>query len=244
MIKSEKRIIYYLFIILFSIIVYSQKLGKRTPFNIPLIKLRVRDDKEKPAFKKVYVVIRGKKEYAIITRLNDFYVEISRQGRKKTVYAEAPASAFALTDFEAQQVNGVIRSLISTLEIFERDIQKQRWDKCLYLDSFFPRFLKGFYYLSCAAFNSCTALPGEAKISDSMFDISLNSIKSDKRINRWQERKDYIIKLRIATRELIYQLKTWQKKKLGKSKRTLYIEYSENLKETYCLFVKMYFNIY
>ena len=81
-------------------------------------------------------------------------------------------------------------------------------------------------------------------VSDALFDVSLNSKKSDQRIGRWLEKKDYVIKLRIVTKELIYQMKTWQKKDLSKYKKKTNLEYSESLKETYSLFVRMYFNLY
>lgn len=243
MIKPDKRILSLLLIILFSFSVYSQIIGKRTPYNIPLIKLNVLIDKDKSGFKRIRIPITGKKEYAIITHFNDLHIKVTRQGEEKTVYAETPGSRFLLTAFEAQQLDRVIRAFIETLETFERDLQKQRWDKCLYLDCFFPRFLKAFYYLSCTAMSSYNALPGEANIPDDLFDISLSSEKSDERIGKWQEQRDTVIKLRIATRELVYHFKNWKKKQLSSYRRNPKIEYSENLKEAYCLFVKIYFNL-
>ena len=228
-------------ILLFPLLIYSQQIGKRTSFNIPLVKLSVSENSQTPDFKKIRITINGSEDHAIITRLSDFFINNTRQGIEKTTYAERLHSMYTLTDFEVRQINITIKSLISTLTIFERDLQKERWDKCLYLDSYFPRFMKGFYFLSCAAFNDQDALPEGAQVFDSMFDVSLKSKKSDERINKWRNEKDKIIKLRIAARELIFQLKKWQKDELKKSKRKTDIMYSKNLKEAYSLFVRMYF---
>lgn len=224
--------------------IYSQKLGKRTSYTIPLIKLSVVSKKNDPETKQVRVAIDGNKEYALISGMNDIHMKLTKKGKERTTYAESPASAFTLTDFEAKQFIRVVESLIATLEILERDLGKKRWDRCLYLDSFFPRFLKGYHFLSCSVFNSGSALPRNAMVSDALFDVSLNSKKSDQRIGRWLEKKDYVIKMRIVTKELIYQMKTWQKKDLNNYKKKTNLEYSESLKETYSLFIRMYFNLY
>jgi hypothetical protein len=152
-------------------------------------------------------------------------------------------AASELTAFEAEQLNRVINSLIETLEIFERDIQNERWDRCLYLDSFLPRFLNGFYYLLSAAFNTSSALPDEARISDSWFDVSLNSPKSDQRLYQWQKKKDHVIKLRIAVRELLFQIQNWRKKELHIKKENPQ-PFGDNLQDAYSLFIQMYFNRY
>lgn len=244
MLKKIKYLLFILFIIPFLSNIYSQKITKRTSFNIPLIKLKSSAVKKELQFKKVRVAIDGDKEYAIITKLHDFHIKNTRRGREQTTYAEAPSTAFALTDFEKRHFERVIQSLISTLILFERDLMSNQLDKCLYLDSFFPRFMKGFYYLNCAATNSMNALPRQASIPDDWYEVSLRSEKSEKRIGTWLSKKDYTIKLRIATRELIYQLKSWQKKELRHYKKNPQVEFNQNLKDTYCLFVKLYFNKY
>ena len=84
-----------------------------------------------------------------------------------------------------------------------------------------------------------------ANIPESLYDVSLRSIKSDYRIFKWQKKKDYVIKLRIATKELIYQLKEWDKKKLGNYNHKVDVfAYDEKLKTAFSLFVKVYFHIY
>jgi len=228
-------------ILLFPLLLYSQQIGKRTSYSIPLVKLSISENSQSPEFKNIRITVSGSEDYAIITRLNDFFINNTRQGIEKTTFAERLNSMYTLTDFEARQMNITLKSLLSTLVIFERDLEKKRWDRCLYLDSYFPRFMKAFYFLSCTAFNDEDALPKGAQVFDSLFDVSLYSPKSDKRVNKWKDEKDHIIKLRIAARELIFQLKKWQKDELGKSKRKPELMYSKNVKEAYALFVRMYF---
>lgn len=242
--KQNTYLILVLLVSLLFIAVHPQKLRKRISFKIPLIKLRVVSSKNEPGIKNVQVAINGNEEYAIISRLNDIHIKLTRQGKEKVTYAESSANAFALSKWEAEQFKRILQSLVATLELFENDLGKQQWGKCLFLDSFFPRFMKGFYYFNTAVFNSGAALPAETNVSDALFDISLNSSKSDKRIGRWLEKKDYVVKLRIITKELIFQLKTWQKKDLNNYKKKTHVEFSDNLKETYSLFVRMYFNLY
>ena len=244
MLKKATFILFIFFIIPFLSYIYSQKITTRTPYDIPLINLKSLAEKNELQFKKVRVAIDDNKEYAIITKLHDFHIKNTRKGREKTTYVEAPATAFALTDFEKRHFERVVQSLISTLVLFERDLESNQLDKCLYLDSFFPRFMKGFYHLNCAAVNSISALPPQASIPDDWYEVSLRSKLSEKRIETWLGKKDYTIKLRIAARELIFQLKNWQKKKLRNYKKNPQVEFNQNLKDTYCLFVKLYFNSY
>lgn len=221
----------------------AAQLGQRSQYNIPLPRLSVSLDENTKHFRHVKIVLDGNKEYAVITKLNDTYVKYTRQGRKKIVYAESDASAHMLTNFEASHINKVTASFVATLEILERDLQRQRWGRCLYLDSFLPRFLRGYYYLVCAGRNSAYALPPIGKIPDSEYDVSLNSPKSDERIGVWRSEKDYLIKLRIITKELIYQLRNWQKKELANPKRNPQLASAEKYREAFSLFIQIYFNI-
>lgn len=225
--------------------VAQPQLGKRTPFNIPLLALTIKSDKTSTTIKQVSITINGSKEFAVITRLNDHHIKHKRMETKKLVYAESEAYSHNLTKFEATELQRVIRSFIETLEIFERDLSQKRWDRCLYLDAYFPRFLRGFYHLSNAAFDTDDALPAVGNISESLYDVSQRSIKSDYRVFKWQKKKDHIIKLRIATKELIYQLMEWEKKKLSTfTKKSDVFSYNEKLRNAFSLFVKVYFHIY
>ena len=69
--------------------------------------------------------------------------------------------------------------------------------------------------------NNSEDVPIEAKIDESMFDVSLNSVKSDARVRTWCSSVEYIVSLRIAAKELVYQTKVWQKKELVNQKRDL-----------------------
>jgi len=221
----------------------AEELGQRSEFDIPLIQMTLAGDENDGPFKRVRVAIDGTKEYAIITNMHDTHVKNTRNGTQKTVYQEAPDRAFIISEFEGKQLSRVVRSFIQTLDIFEKDLGRLRWDRCLYLDAFLPRFLQRFYYLVCAARNSTNAMPRFARIPDSEFEVSLNSPLSDKRIRQWQEEKDYLIKLRILSKELAYQLERWDQKELAAPKRNLDVAYSAKAEEAYGLFVRMYFNL-
>ncbi len=231
-----------LIVLILPLSITATQLQKRTPFSIPLPSISSRTDKGDPSFKMVTVSKGDSREFVVIGRLNDKLVKHKRQDVKKLEYAEASMISQNLSRFEAQELGKVIQSLVQTLEIFERDLAKKRWDRCLYLDAYFPRFMKGFYHLSCAAFNSHSALPSEVNVPDNLFDVSQRSIKSDLRIFQWQKKKDHIIKLRIASKELGYQLKSFHSRQLATfSKKSEIFSYNEQLRSAFSLFVKLYF---
>lgn len=221
----------------------AEELGERSPYDIPLVRLKIGDDEDGgDKFKEIRVTLKEGKEYAEITRYSDLHIRVVRNGREKTVHSEPPDLAFMLSDFEAESLDRTTLSLIKTLEDLERDLKRGRWDRCLYLDSFLPRFLRAYYFLVCATRNSTHALPEVARIPERAFDVSLSSPKSDKRINAWRSSPNYVIKLRIITKELIHQLKEWRKKELDNSRRNPEISYSSKVEEAYGLFIKIYFN--
>lgn len=233
-------------VLLWPVRLKAEEPGKRTSFSIPLMRLSVSFDERTHVFEKVKVSAGGSDDNSsddcwIIAPITDFEIKISKDGRQKFVHTEAPDKAYIISDFEAEALNKVCKSFISTLEIFEKDLQKKRWDRCLYLDAYFPRFLKGFYYLYCAARNSPYALPRSVCIPDSLFDISLTSIKSDHRIKAWQDLPDHIIKLRIISTELIYQIKEWQKKEIDNPGRNGEMPAGKIFEKAFTLFVKIYF---
>ncbi len=236
-----------LFLLVFTVGVLgslqAEELGERSPYDIPLVRLKIGDDEDGGnTFKEIRVTLKEGKEYAEITRYSDLHIRVVRNGREKTVHSEPPDLAFMLSDFEAESLDRTTLSLIKTLEDLERDLKRGRWDRCLYLDSFLPRFLRAYYFLVCAARNSTHALPEVARIPERAFDVSLSSPKSDKRINAWRSSPNYVIKLRIITKELIHQLKEWRKKELDNSRRNPEISYSSKVEEAYGLFIKIYFN--
>jgi hypothetical protein len=223
--------------------IFSQELGKRSEFTIPLIQMSLGEDESGGPIKKVRIAIDETKEYAVITNMNDTHVKNTRNGVEKIQYQESPDRAFIISDFEAKQLRRVVNSFIETLSIFEKDLNKHQWGRCLYLDAFFPRFLKRFNNLVCAARNSNHAMPRFSSINETEYEISLNSPLSDKRIKMWQTEKDHIVKLRILSKELSYQLARWDEKELTGEKRNTEIAYSAKAEEAYGLFVRMYFNL-
>jgi hypothetical protein len=219
--------------------------GKRTSYAIPLAKLSVSFNDQNHQFEKVRVSFGSSDDesyYILIAPGDDEEIKVTKDGRQKNVHREPPDKAYMVSDFEADILNKVCKTLIPTLETFEKDLQHERWDRLLYLDSFFPRFLKGFYYLYCAARNSPYALPRGICIPDSFYDISLTSPKSDERIQMWQTQSDQILKLRMISKELIYQIREWQKKEIDNPGRNKEVSYGKKFEEAYTLFVKLYFN--
>jgi len=214
----------------------------RTQFDIPLAKLSASLDEQTGKYDRIKITFEGSDDQTIIGRYDDMFIKNSARGRIKSLFREPPEKAYILTDFEAKQLNRVVKTFYNTLDIFEKDLQRQRWGKCLYLDAYMPRFLKNFYFLCCAARNTSDALPQIARMQESEYDVSLNSPKSDSRINFWRISPDYVVKLRIISKELMYQLKLWQKNELTNPKRDPEITGSTKFEEAFALFVRIYFN--
>lgn len=214
----------------------------RDPFNIHLANLSLSTNEKNGACEKVRIKYADSKDQVVITPLDDMYIKYSRNGSEKITYRENINDAYIISSFEAQQLILVSKSLLATLEQFEKYLHDREWGKCLYLDSFLPRFLKGYYYLINIAQCSSDALPESAKVADSLFDISLNSLKSDNRIRKWQLTQDSLVKLRIATKELIYQIRAWQQETSKKGKNNAEIQISKDFAHSLGLFVSIYFN--
>lgn len=157
------------------------------------------------------------------------------------MFREDPERAYQISDFEAKILDKVTRTFIAALDQFEDNLHRGRWGRCLYLDAYLPRFLKGFYYLYCASRNSVDAMPVSARVADSLYEVSLSSLSSDARINQWRQ-NDNAIKLRIVTKELIFQLESWQKKEVGNPKRDPEMTTGRELENAFALFVRSYFN--
>lgn len=244
MIAQAIKTVFFIAVVTASLSQAQQAAVKRSQFNIPLANLSISYSEDTHIFEKVKVSFDNDGNYyCLIAPGIDYEIKITKDGRQKIVYAETPDKSYMMSDFEAKVINKVCKGFISTLETFEHDLQRSKWDKVLYLDAFFPRFLKGFYFLYCASRNSPYALPKGICIPDSIYDISLTSPKSDYRINQWQTDPDHIIKLRIISKELIFQIKEWQDKELDNPKRNPEISYGKKFEEAFTLFMKIYFNI-
>jgi hypothetical protein len=218
-----------------------EKLERRTPFRIHLAKISVAFDEQTRGHNQVHITFDESQSYAVIAPGDDMFVRKNRYGNQTTVYSEIPEKAYQLSDFEAKQISRVSKGFISTLEEFEKSIKNGDWGKCLYLDAYFPRFLRGFHVMICAAKGSREALPRNALVMEGDYDVSLNSKKSDTRVNMWRESSDKTMKLRIAARELAHHAREWQKKELDNSKRNTEYSYSSDFDRAFTSFVKNYF---
>ncbi len=219
----------------------ANELLPREEFTVPLAKLSVTIDPETKKSGRVKISFEDSKDQIIIGVYDDIHIKNSRNSTEKVTYREIPDRAYQVTDFEAEQILRVSKTLVSTLEIFERDLQNLKRGKWLYLDAYLPRFLIGYCSLIEVATNFSNVLPESVYISDSLFEISIHSEKSDSRIKQWYKTPEHIVKLRIATKELIFQLKVWQHQNLG-SKRNPEKLLSNDFINSISLFIRFYFN--
>ncbi|MDR2577501.1 MAG: hypothetical protein LBC70_01635 [Chitinispirillales bacterium] len=210
----------------------------RSPFRVPLARINITFDPERRQYNQVRIFFDESGAYSVIAPGDD--MQVNRRGQT-TVYREQAGRTFQLSDFEAQTINQVTRTLIATLEIFESILRNEDWGRALYLDAFLPRFLRGFHVMICAARDSPDALPRAALVREDDFDASLNSPKSDARIRMWQTEKDRIMVLRITTQELITQAKRWQRLELNNSKRNRELSYSGDFDRAFTAFIRNYF---
>lgn len=191
----------------------------------------------------MFISYGSKVEGWAISPVNDRYIKFTLKRQTDHIYKENPAIAHHLTDFEALHLNKICNSFIRTLYIFERHLQRKSWGKLLYMDGYLPSFFKGFYYLMQASRCFREPLPPFTNIHDSLYDNSFNSIKTDRRIQLWRSRPDRIIKLRIITKEVIHQIKLWQKKELANPNRDPRDSHSGQFYHVYGLFIRLYFNL-
>lgn len=215
---------------------------KRTSFPIKLCRLQVTFSQQSNRFEYVRILNPDKLEsYTQIGPLNDYQLRASGDGREKTEYREDPNTSTALSVFEAEQLMYVCETFAVTLNGFEDDLRNKRWDRLCYLDAYLPRFLRGFYYLYTAARADPKSLPRRARLNDSLYDVSENSAKTDVRIAYWRQHEDMQIKLRMAAKELQFQMREWQRKELSLSKRNPEQAYGVAFEKAFTLFVKVYF---
>jgi hypothetical protein len=220
----------------------SDSVEPRSEFDIPLAHLSPQFDELEGSLVRVRIIYGGDRDAWTIGMLDDTYIRYSKTGRETNLHAEAPSGAHLITNFEAEQLDRVCKTFIKTLAILEGNLQRERWDRCRYLDGYLPHFLKNFYYLYCAARNSPSALPKIANIPESAFDVSQNSPISDKRIGFWRDYPEHTLKLRITIKELIYQTRQWQKSELANPTRDKEVAQGSKFEEALSLFIRLYFN--
>jgi hypothetical protein len=237
------------FILFFSLAVVGADNGTealqllpREKFDLILPKITVSTDYITGDFSGVRITFPESNDQVMIGTGNDMYIKNSPRGSEKTLYSEPPEKASFLTKFETKYITKVNNAFIETLEEFDRLLQKKEWAQCRYLDSYFPNFLKGYYYLIGAVRNTTSALPRAARVPEQEYDVSLNSPKTDARVNLWQRNPEYIIKLRIAARELAHQLRAYQKL-IDKSKNSEDVIIPREMEEALIIFVRIYFNL-
>lgn len=241
----SRKYLFFLIIIfpMFSIQASNDfELQKRKPYDISLPYLTYLTDSESGSFE-VFVAHEGSREGWGIGTGNDRYVKDSKKMRLDHTYRELPSQAIFISNFEASVLADVCKMLSEVLVDFEKDLKSKRWDKCLFLDAYFPNFLKRFHYLLSAALASDDALPAVTKVNDTLFDCSENSIKSDRRINVWKSDSSKYIKLRIVTKEFTYLLNKWRSDVLLNAQRDPWENKTEKLFSVYELFIQLYFNL-
>lgn len=219
-----------------------QQLQRRKPFDIPLPQMTYLTDSATSSFE-IFVVFDGAREGWGISTGSDRYVKDTRKVRMDHTYRELPSQVTFISNFEAGVLAKVSERLAQTLILLEKDLKSKRWDKCLFLDAYLPNFLKRYHYLICAAEASPDALPRVTRINDTLFDCSENSLKSDQRIQIWRSDTSHCVKLRIASKELAYQLNKWKNNVLMNPDRDLWDNKTEDLFTVYELFVRLYFNL-
>ena len=148
-----------------------------------------------------------------------------------------------LSPFETDVIGRVCKKFEETLVIYEKDLKYGRWGRLLYLDGYFTVYFRNFFYLYCGAHNSMSALPKVTRIADSLYDESFTSPKSDLRVSTWRANPEQIIKLRIATKELVFQMKEWRMRVLTVSEMDPRQDRSRKFREAYELFIRLYFNL-
>ena len=220
----------------------SSELGSREPYSTGLPKITVAINDITKKCNRVRIAFDRTDDYVLISESDDTYVKSTRNGTTKTVFRESMEKSYQLTTFEAEQIDKVCTGLIESLEMFEKDLHNERWGRCLFLDAYLPNFLNGFYYLMQVARNNSDDVPVEAKVDESLYDVSLNSIKSDLRVRKWCASAESIVSLRIATKELVYQAEVWKKKELKNTKRDPEFPQDSNFFKSLIFFERVYFN--
>jgi hypothetical protein len=215
---------------------------KRRPFHIPLPLITLLFDGDN-SFEEAFVTFGGSGEGWAIGTVTDRYVKDTKKERVDHFYREMVTGSYYLSPFEAGVLERVSKKFEETLIIYEKDLKNGNWDRLLYLDGYFPSYFRGFFYLYCAAHNSFSALPKVTRISDTLYEESINSYKTDQRVQIWQDNPEHVVKLRIATKELLYQMKEWRTKSLDVTELDLRHDKSKKFRETYELFIRLYFNL-
>lgn len=221
---------------------FAGELEKRHPFSIRLPLMTILFD-ENNQFVETFVTFGRTSEGWAIGPVDDRYVKDTRRERVDHFYRERTNSAFRISSFEASLLDRVGKKFEESLLQFERFLKGERWGRLLYLDGFYPSFFRSFFYLYCGAHNSMSALPRVTLIADSLYDESTESPLSDRRISTWRANPEQVMKLRIAAKELAFQMKHWRQKVLTATEIDFRQDRTKNFREAYELFIRLYFNL-
>lgn len=188
---------------------------------------------------KVILFFEGSRDQVIITTMEDYSTKDSKDGAKKMVFREPAERAYLISQFEAQQLCKVCRTLLKVLEAFDESLEKGKWDRCQGLDSYFLRFLKGFNFLiSCASNNTVRLIPAKF-CPDSIYSISVDLPKLNARVNHWRTDAQSRSRLQTVLKELLYQCRIWQRD-ISQHKRNQEIMINEGFIKAMDIFIKIY----
>ena len=186
-------------------------LQPREPVSINLPQIAVKTDDETGEFSGVSVIFPGSGDQAIIGMGDDLEVKNTSHGLEKTLFRKLPGRESQFSKFEVKIITRVNKRFCEAIDTFEYILRERSWNRCRYLDAYFPHFISGWYYLICSAKNSIHALPHVCRPPEKEFDVSLSSPKTDARIAAWSESADTAAALREAGKVLKVQLTTFQK---------------------------------
>jgi len=217
---------------------------ERDPYPIPLANVIPFFDRNTGRLDEVFINYSSdaNKGWAISDG-DDRYIKDTRRMSREHTHRELMHVANYISPFEAEQLSKVCDTFVRTLVGLEKDLERGRWGRCLYLDNHLAFFLRGFYYLISAARRSRDYLPEITRISEKIYDSPADSTRSIRRITNLKNHPEHVIKLRISIRELVYQIKQWQEKGLDNPKRDMWQDNSGNFVQAYELFIRYYFNL-
>lgn len=198
-------------------------------------------DEETNKCSKISINYENKKGQIIITNLEDYFVEDSKNGAKKTIFREPQERAYFISEYEAKQIEKCNYVIIRMLEELDQCLLKKEWGHLQGLDSYFMRFLKNYNILICCSTNNTVFLFSHKYDYDSLYDISMDLGKLDSRINNWRIDVEFRSKLHTVTKELLFQCRIWQKK-LQQDCKTGEILINEGLVKAMNIFTDIYFD--
>lgn len=243
MLLKIKRILLrsVLVILSFEFLVTVFAYDKSSQYPTPLAQVTAYFDRTSGELEEVFVMYpHEKNEGWCISESDDRYVKETKFRSFEHIHKEPSHMARYLSAFEAEQINRIIETFITALQILDQNVEREYWDRCATVDKQLSRFLLNFYYLLSAAYQSFDLLPQITRIDDSLVN---SEAQSQQRVQSWQTYLDRRIKLRISIKELIFRLKQWQKSELDNPQRDMLQNSVNDCIPSYELFIRCYFNL-